>query len=108
MITKATVHQFSLSLWAVPKHNWEVSSEDPNETYTYEVRLEEEEPYREGSVLLYRKDMTLPVYGGIDLNAKQAEVLEEVVATRIADHVMATMILREKIQQLTCLEAPAE
>ena len=71
--TKETIVEGEVSIWAVPKYSPKVD-EDP---FEYALFAGDNKPWRDGSVMVITKTMTMILPGGVNLVQKTIETLRE-------------------------------
>jgi len=75
-----------VSIWAVPRTEWEIKQSDDKKFFHLELYSQNLEPYREGAVQLCTEEVTLTCPAGIDMVQAAVDTLHGVKEKVEQDH----------------------
>jgi hypothetical protein len=100
----AGVDVLTLKTWAIPK-SWKNEGDEP---YTIVTMIGDTGPYQSDAFLLCEREIGIEYPAIVDAAPKMIESLQQALQKEQDDYIERTTLLKERIAQLLCLEAPIE
>lgn len=100
-LTKATRVEGVVSIWAVPKAEYQITVDEP-ELFYYEIRTDK--PWQSGAVQVLEDNVSMMVPAGIDLRKQAVDTLREAKQEVMRNATEALEALDKKIETMLCIE----
>lgn len=105
MKTKRTEVVQKMSIWAIPKSDYEIDESKPGEMpFNYKIMTTMNTPWQDGSVKVHEAEMVMYVPAGLDLLEKAVETLKEQIKETRAEAQSKIHKYEEQINNLMLLE----
>ena len=89
-----------ISIWAVPRTDWEVESSDDNELFDLELYSGDIKPYREGAVHIHTEAVNVECPAGIDMVQAAVDTLHDAKEREATQYAARIGDLNKKIAAL--------
>jgi hypothetical protein len=90
----------TISIWAVPRTDWEVENSDDNELFDLELYSGDITPYREGAVHIHTEAVYVECPAGIDMVQAAVDTLHDAKEREGAQYAARIGDLNKKIAAL--------